>query len=96
MAFILNASIKDYEVRGTESGTSKKGNDYMSLRVESKDGFSLQISVTDSSLFPDVKALRRGDIISCDVMAVSGKERSYVSLRSVPVVLGNAYDGSVN
>lgn len=91
MAFLLQATINDYEVRGHTSGTSKKGKDFISLRLESKDGYSVELSCTDETLFPDIKALKRGDIISCEVMAVSGKERSYISLRSVPVVSGNAY-----
>lgn len=91
MAYLLKATISDYEVRGHTRGTSKKGKDYVSLRLESQDGYSVEVSCTDDTLFPDVEALKRGDIITCDVMAVSGKERSYVSLRSVPVVQGNAY-----
>ena len=91
MAFLLQATINDYEVRGHTSGTSKKGKEYYSLRLESKDGYTVELSCTDENLFPDIKALKRGDIISCEVMAVSGKERSYITLRSVPVVSGNAY-----
>lgn len=91
MAYLLQATINDYEVRGHTQATSKKGKDYMTLRLESKDGYSVELSCTDESLFPDVNALKRGDIISCEVMAVSGKERSYITLRSVPVVSGNAY-----
>lgn len=91
MAFLLQAKINDYEVRGHSSGTSKKGKEYMTLRIESQDGYTVELSCTDEDIFPDIKALKRGDIISCDVTAVSGKDRSYITLRSVPVVSGNAY-----
>lgn len=95
MAFLLDCFIENYEVRGVQTGTSKKGNTYKSIKVESPEGNSAEISCTDEKLFYDVDQLHKGDIISCNVMAVSGRERSYISLRSMPIVKGNAYTGEV-
>lgn len=93
MSFIMDAIINDYEVRGVTTGVSKKGNTFKSLRLESMDGRNLDVSCTDSQLFTDVDKLSKGDMISCTVRAVAGKERSYVSLLSVPTVHGNSYKG---
>lgn len=93
MAFLADASIEDYEVRGVDAGVSKKGNDYMSLRLESMEGRTLEVSCTDPALFADVERLKKGDMISCMCRFVAGRERSYVSLLSSPIVSGNSYKG---
>lgn len=93
MAFLMDAIINDYEVRGVTTGTSKKGNTFKSLRLESMDGRTLEVSCTDSALFADVDKLNKGDMISCTVRAVAGKERSYVSLLTAPTAHGNSYKG---
>ena len=93
MAFLMDATITDYEVRGVTSGTSQKGNAFRSIRLESMEGRTLEISCTDSNLFADVDRLHKGDMISCMVRAVAGRERSYVSLLSSPTVSGNSYKG---
>ena len=95
MAFLLDCSLEDYEVRVVNSGTSKKGNPYRSIKMESKDGNSIDVSVTDDAYFYDVDKLSKGDVVSCKVMAVAGRDRSYISLRSAPVVTGNAYTGEL-
>lgn len=93
MAFLADATIEDYEVRGVDTGTSKKGNTFKSLRLESMQGRTLEVSCTDPELFADVDKLRKGDMVSCMCRFVAGKERSYVSLLSSPVVSGNSYKG---
>lgn len=93
MAFLADASIEDYEVRGVDTGTSKKGNTFKSLRLESMQGRTLEVSCTDPVLFADVDKLRKGDMVSCMCRFVAGKERSYVSLLSSPIVSGNSYKG---
>lgn len=96
MAFLLNCVIDDYEVRNVGGGTSKKsGKPYKTIKVEGSEGNSCEISCTDDALFYDVDKLQKGDIITCRVTAVSGKERSYITLRSAPVIKGNAYTGEV-
>lgn len=95
MAYLLDCYIENYEVRGVQTGTSKKGNTFKSIKLESPDGNNVEISCTDEKLFYDVDNLRKGDYVSCQVMAVSGRERSYISLRSMPIVKGNAYTGEV-
>lgn len=93
MAFLMDAIISDYEVRGVDSGISKKGNTFKSLRLESMAGRTLEVSCTDSNLFADVDKLQKGDLISCSVRAVAGKDRSYVTLLAAPTVHGNSYRG---
>lgn len=91
MAFLIDCTLSNYEVRGVEQGTSKKGNSFRSVRVESQSGRTAEISVTKPEFFTDVDRLKKGDIISCEVMAVAGKDRSYLSMTNAPVVLGNSY-----
>lgn len=93
MAFSIDCVIDDYEVRGVQSGTSQKGNPFRSIRIESQDGYSSEISCTNSEFFSGVDRLQRGDVITCKVRAVSTKERSFISLMGQPVVKGNAYTG---
>lgn len=91
MAFALDAKLSDYEVRGVSQGTSKKGNPYRVIRLESLTGYPLEVSCTNGSLFSEVDKLKRGDMVTCDIRAVSGRDRSYVSLMAAPVVDGNSY-----
>lgn len=91
MAFLIDCTLSNYEVRGVEQGTSRKGNPFRSVRVESQSGRTAEISVTNPEFFTDVDRLKKGDMISCEVVAVAGKERSYLSMTSAPVVLGNSY-----
>lgn len=93
MAFLIDATIEDYEVRGVDTGTSKKGNTFKSVRLESMQGRTVEVSCTDPQLFPALDNLKKGDMVSCMVRAVAGKERSYVSLLTAPVVSGNSYKG---
>lgn len=96
MAFLIECSLSNYEVRGVDSGTSKKGNPFRSLRIESQSGRTAEISVTKPEFFADVDRLKKGDLISCEVMAVAGKDRSYLSMLNSPVVLGNSYTGTAS
>lgn len=91
MAFALDAKLSDYEVRAVSQGTSKKGNPYRVVRLESLTGYPLEVSCTNDDLFGEVDKLKRGDMVTCDVRAVSGRDRSYVSLLSAPVVDSNSY-----
>lgn len=95
MAFLIDCTLSNYEVRGVETGTSKKGNSFRSVRVESQSGRTAEISVTKPEFFTDVDRLKKGDLISCEVMAVAGKERSYLSMLNAPVVTGNSYSANV-
>lgn len=93
MAFLIDAVIDDYEVRGVTTGTSKKGNTFKAIKLESKDGRSCEVSCTDDALFSFVDSLSKGDVITCKVRAVSAQKYSYISLLSAPVVKGNSYKG---
>lgn len=93
MAFAIDATIDDYEVRGVTAGVSAKGNSFRSIRLESMGGYSVEISCTNEQLFPSVDNLNKGDMVSCLVRAVSGRDRSYVSLLTAPEVKGNSYRG---
>lgn len=87
MAFLVDATIKGYECRGVTSGTSKKGNKFYSIRLESLDGRTCEVSCTDSSLFGSVELMRKASIYNLDVRLVSGRERSYISLLAAPVLV---------
>lgn len=92
MAFLVEARMEGYEVRGVDSGTSKANKPWRSVRVESGDGRSgAEISTSDANMFAAVDALQKGDIADFMVRLVSGKERSYIVLIQPPVVHGNAY-----
>lgn len=93
MAFLIDCTLEGYEVRGITTGTSKKGNVFKSIRCESGQGNTCEISVTNMDLFGSVDQLSKGDIASFDVRAVSGRDRSYITLMAAPVVSGNAYSG---
>lgn len=89
MAFLVDATLKGYECRGVSSGTSRKGNPYRSIRIESQDGRTAEISCTDSALFPAVDGLRKAGVYNFDVRAVAGRERSYLSLLAAPVLVSD-------
>lgn len=94
MAFLLDCTITDFEVRAVNTGTSKRGNVFKTIKLESPDGNNCEVSCTADTLFSAVDMLRKGDIITAKVLAVSGRERSYITLLSSPVVTSNAYGGS--
>lgn len=87
MAFLIDATMKGYECRGVESGVSKKGNPFRSIRVESQDGRTAEISCTNSTLFGAVDGLRKASVYNFDVRAVAGRERSYLSLLAAPTIV---------
>lgn len=91
MAFLLDCVIDDYEVRAVSSGTSRKGNPFMVVKVESQEGHDAEISVTSTELFSSVSSLHKGDLITCRVLAVSTPKRSYIQLMNAPVKKGNSY-----
>lgn len=94
MSFLVDAVLVGYEVRGVDRGTSKKGTEWRSIRVEdAAAGRTAEISCTDSALFPYVDNLSKGDICTFEVRAVAGRERSYLTLLKLPQVAGNAYRG---
>lgn len=95
MAFLLDCVIDDYEVRAVTIGTSRKGNSFRAVKVESKEGHDAEISVTNQNLFASVDGLRKGDLICCRVLAVSTPKRSYIQLMNEPVKKGNSYVDSV-
>ena len=93
MAYLLDCVIDDVEVRGIGGGVSKKGNDFKTIRCEDREGRDFEISCTNDDLFSSVSALRKGDMITARVLAVSTPKRSYISLAGSPIVKGNSYEG---
>lgn len=87
MAFLIDCIMTGYEVRGITSGTSKKGNPYRVIRVESPDGRTAEISCTAPELMDSVDSLRKTQVCNFYVRAVSGRERSYISLTALPVIV---------
>ena len=88
MAFLVQCILPGYEVRAVTRGVSKKGNEFRSIRVESPDGDSTcEISCTRSELFPQVDGLRKAMVCNFNCVAVSGRERSYISLVDSPVIV---------
>lgn len=87
MSFLIDATMKGYECRGVETGTSKKGNTFKTIRVESQSGRTAEISCTDSNLFGACDALRKASVYNFDVRAVAGRERSYLMLVGAPVLV---------
>lgn len=90
MAFLIDATMKGYECRGVRSDTSKRGNPFRAIRVESQDGRTAEISCTDPTLFGAVDALRKASVYNFDVRAVAGKERSYLSLLAAPLLVSGS------
>lgn len=93
MAFAIEAILNGYEVRGVESGKSKKGNEYRSIRLEDGKGRTCDVSCSDHDYFGPIDRLTRGDVVTLPVVAVAGRERSYIMLAGAPTVTGNAYTG---
>lgn len=92
MAFLIECKMEDWEVRGTNSGTSKAGKPWTSLRVEDMSGrMNAEVSTSDPELIYEVEHLQKGDLVNLRVRAVAGRERSYLILVSKPEVLGNSY-----
>lgn len=79
MAFAIDCVMQGYKVLGVESKTSKKGNPFRIVHVY-KGGRTCDVSCTRPELFASVDQLAEMDVVSLPVVAVSGKERSYVSL----------------
>lgn len=92
MAFLIDATMKGYECRGVTTGTSRKGNAFKSIRVESPDGRTAEISCTDATLFGAVDGLRKASVYNFDVRAVAGRERSYLSLLAAPLLVSDGVE----
>lgn len=88
MAFLIDCTVRNAEVRRIENGTSKKGNPFRSIRFESSDGRTFEVSCTNSALFGAVDTLAKTDVVDLDLRAVAGRERSYLSLLDVRPAVG--------
>lgn len=97
MAFNIDCQMIGYEVRGVDSGVSKAGKPWRSIRLESlSNGRTCEVSSTDGELFGYIDGLNRGDVVALSVRAVAGRERSYLILLEAPQVTGNSYAGTVS
>lgn len=83
---MIDCTMKGYMVLDVSSGVSKKGNTFYSMTVF-RDGRIAEVSCTKPELFAQVAQLREMDTVNLDVRAVSGKERSYLSLLDAPVMV---------
>lgn len=83
MAYCIDCMVHGAEIRGVTTGTSKKGNLFKSIRCEDSGGRSFEVTSTDSSLFPTIDCLSKGDMADMGIRAVAGRERSYLSLLSI-------------
>lgn len=92
MAFVVNCAIGPVEVRAVQSGTSKKGNPFRSIKLDDGSAYTLDVSCTDAQLFAEVDKLAKGDLVMLPARCVATKERSYIMLTGSPVVTGSAYD----
>lgn len=93
MAYLLDCVVDSVEVRGVGGGTSKRGNQFKTVKCEDKEGRDFELSVTNDELISKVSSLKKGDIISARVLAVSTPKRSYIQLVGAPTVMGNSYEG---
>lgn len=90
MAFNIDCRLIGYEVRGVGTGTSRAGNPFRTVRIESPDGSKTnEISVTKPELFASVDQLRKGFVCNFDVAAVAGPKRSFLILTTAPVVVSD-------
>lgn len=89
MSFSINATLKNYEYRGSRSGTSSNGNAWFSLILENPDD-ARQIDVSvPSEMQGEIMnlGLRKGDVLTLDVVAVSSDKYSFVRLVKVSGVV---------
>lgn len=84
--FNIEATMKGYKVLGVRTGTSKAGKTFKSIDVY-RDGKTAEISCSDPELFYSVDMLGEMDVANFDVRAVSGRERSYITLVGAPVIV---------
>lgn len=87
MAFSIKATMKGYEVRGVSTKTSKSGNPFRLMRLEDQEGYTTEVSCTRPELFGSVDALRKGNVINVDVLAVSNQKMNFVSITDAPVLV---------
>lgn len=87
MAFKIYARMEGYRVLGVKSGTKKDGNPYRLVTVF-KDGATCDVSTSSPEVVPAVDRLQEMQVVSFDVVAVSGKDKNYVIMTSAPVVEG--------
>lgn len=91
MAFAIKALMQEYEFRGLNTATSKKGKVFKTLRVESEDGRTAEVSCSDETLFSSCDALVKGSKYDFPVIVVSTAphgdvpSRSYIVLESAPL-----------
>lgn len=88
MAFNIDCHMVRYEVRAVRHGKSQKtGNAYATIVCEDLDeGKQSEVSCTNESLFDFLDSLRRGDIISMHVRAISSPKYSFITLLEEPLV----------
>lgn len=89
MAFRIECTLENYEFRVLRSGVSTKtGQMWYSLVLESPAAEQVDVSIP-ADLQGDVLSagLVKGDSVSCVVLAVSGKEYSFVRLVRITRVI---------
>lgn len=92
MAFSFPALMVGVEFRGCTTKTSKKGKVFKTVRVESPEGRTAEISVTNEQYFPECDALVKGSVydIPCYFVAMAPRDgqtwaNSYISMNGAPM-----------
>lgn len=94
MAFRLNVDLEKYEFRALRTGNGKNGV-WMSIVLESpKDASQVDVSVR-SQMQPEIYdlQLKKGDVLTVNVVAFAGPDYSRVTLEKVLQVVDR--DGEV-
>lgn len=87
-----HCTLKGYEVRARNSGTSAKGTVWHSLKVESPDGEQNEISVRDEGLWESCINLAKGTVCNFDVTVSVRPTWSACVLAGVPVIVSGEVD----
>ena len=87
MAFNIDCHMVRYEFRSLGGGVSKKGTAFKTIVCEDlSEGKQVEVSCTKEELFGFLDNLKRGDIISMHVRAISSQRYSFISLLEEPIV----------
>lgn len=96
MAYSIVCKLESYEVRNVSNKTTKKGNPFLVVRVESPDGeYNAELQVWDDKAFAAVNSLERGSICDFFVRASAGSDYQGLTYLDHKYI-GNAYELSEN
>lgn len=79
--------MQNVEVRRVVEGTTRKGEPFVTLKIEDMEGDPLEVSCRDSDLFGVVRQLRKGDMCDLPVLVMANSQYQFVALSGAPEVL---------